>query len=91
MLSKRTTIGFIIGIAIITLGGYSLIIHMVPTIDVEEHFFVQVGELTTLTIPAPENSPQSMTIIGSTFDFRTSKSWRWITKFQKLPTKINSP
>jgi hypothetical protein len=68
MLSKRTIIGFIVGTAIIALGGYSLILHMVPAIDVEEHFFVQVGELTTLTIPAPEHSPQSITIIGSTFN-----------------------
>ncbi len=40
---------------------------MVPAIDVEEHFFVQVGEVTHsqfLHLPFP----QSMTIIGSTFN-----------------------
>ncbi len=68
MLSKRTIIGFIVGTAIIALGGYSLISNIGPTVDVEEHFFVQVGELTTLTIPAPASAPQSLIIIGSTFD-----------------------
>ena len=68
MLSKITIIGFIVGTAIIVLGGYSLISTIGQTIDVDEHFFVQVGELTTLTIPAPEHAPQSITIIGNTFN-----------------------
>ncbi len=67
MLSKRTIIGLIFGIAIITLGAASLILHTgLHTDDFQD--IIEVGSPVTYTIPAPEHSPQSMTIIGSTFN-----------------------
>ena len=70
MLAKRTIIGLIIGSAIIALGAYSLLSNIGPTIAVNEHFVVEVGELIFFTIPAPNHSPQSMTITGDTFDLK---------------------
>jgi len=68
MLAKRTIIGLIIGVAIIALGGHSLFSHLGPTINVNEYFVVEAGELTSFTIPAPSHSPQHMMITGDTFD-----------------------
>lgn len=70
MLTKRTIIGLIVGIAIIALGGYSLLSQIGPTITVNEHFFLEVGNPILLTIPAPANAPQSLKIIGNTFDLK---------------------
>ncbi len=68
MLAKRTIIGLIIGVAIISLGGHSFFSHLGPTIAVTEHFVLEAGELTFFTIPAPKHSPQQMMITGDTFD-----------------------
>ena len=70
MLSKRTIIGVIVGSIVIALGGYSLIIHIGPTVDMDENFLVVVGASIPLTIPAPANAPQSLKIIGNSFDLK---------------------
>ena len=70
MLTKRTLIGLIVGIAIIALGGYSLISQLGPTVAVNENFIIDVGDPVSLTIPAPINAPQSLTIKGETFDLK---------------------
>ncbi len=70
MLDKRTIIGLIVGLAIIALGAYSLLSNIGPTIAVNEHFVVEVGEPIYFTIPAPAHSPQSMKITGDTFDLK---------------------
>ncbi len=69
MLSKRTIIGLIVGSAIIAIGGISLLQHF-GTITINENFVVDVGDSTFYTIPAPANTPQSMTITGDTFDLK---------------------
>ena len=71
MLSKRTIIGLIFGIAIITLGGASLIIHTgLHTDDFQD--VIEVGALAHYTIPAPNHTPQQMMIIGDAFDLKLS-------------------
>ncbi len=70
MLAKRTIIGLVIGSAIIALGAYSLLSNIGPTIAVNEHFVVEVGDPIFFTIPAPNHSPQHMEITGDTFDLR---------------------
>ena len=67
MLSKKTIIGLIAGIAIITIGGASLILHIgVHTADFQD--VIEVGAPVHYTIPAPIHTPQSMTITGDAFD-----------------------
>ena len=66
MLSKRTIIGLIIGIAIIGIGGASLFLH-IGTITINENHIVEVGDSTFYTIPAPNHTPQSMMITGDAF------------------------
>ena len=69
MSSKRTIIGLIIGIAIMTLGGASLILHTgLHTDDFQD--VIEVGALAHYTIPAPNHTPQSMIITGDTFDLK---------------------
>jgi len=69
MLSKRSIIGLIIGIAIITLGGASLILHTgLHTDDFQD--VIEVGAPAHYTIPAPNHTPQSMIITGDTFDLK---------------------
>ena len=67
MLAKRTIIGLIVGIAIIAIGGASLIGH-IGTITINENYVVEVGGEARYTIPAPNHTPQSMIITGDTFD-----------------------
>jgi len=69
MLSKRTIIGLIIGIAIIAIGGYSLILH-IGTITINENYVVEVGDSAFYTIPAPNHTPQLMEITGDSFDLK---------------------
>ncbi len=69
MLAKRTIIGFIVGSAIIAIGGYSLISH-IGTITINENYIVEIGDSTFYTIPAPVHTPQQMFIKGSAFDLR---------------------
>jgi len=69
MLSKKTIIGLIAGIIIITLGGASLILHIgVHTADFQD--VIEVGAPVHYTIPAPIHTSQSMTITGDTFDLK---------------------
>ncbi len=70
MLAKRTIIGLVVGSLIIALGAYSLLSNIGPTIAVNEHFVVEVGDPIFFTIPAPDHSPQSMTITGTAFDVK---------------------
>jgi len=69
MLAKRTIIGLIVGIAIIAIGGYSLILH-IGTITINENYVVEVGGSTIYTIPAPNHTPQHMVITGDAFDLK---------------------
>ncbi|KAF6250005.1 hypothetical protein HX860_03240 [Marine Group I thaumarchaeote] len=69
MLSKRTIIGLIAGIAIITIGGASLITH-IGTLTINENYVVEVGDSASYTIPAPMHTSQSMTITGDAFDLK---------------------
>jgi hypothetical protein len=69
MLSRRTIIGLIIGSVIIGIGGYSLITH-IGTITVNEHYFVNMGDSARHEIPAPAQSPESITITGDSFDLK---------------------
>jgi len=69
MLSKRTIIGLIVGIAIIGIGGASLIQHIgLYTDDFQD--VIEVGAPAHYTIPAPRHTSQSMTITGDTFDLK---------------------
>ncbi|PBO84755.1 MAG: hypothetical protein COA77_07920 [Thaumarchaeota archaeon] len=70
MLAKRTLIGVIVGSIIIALGGYSLIIHIGPTVDMDEYFLIVVGDSIPLTIPAPADAPQLLIITGNAFDLK---------------------
>jgi len=69
MLSKRTIIGLIAGIAIITIGGASLITH-IGTLTINENYVVEVGDSIFYTIPAPIHTPQHMLITGDAFDLK---------------------
>ncbi|MEE8384185.1 MAG: hypothetical protein V3R39_04510 [Nitrosopumilus sp.] len=71
MLSKRTIIGLIFGIAIITLGAASLIQHTgLHTDDFQD--IIEVGSFAPYTIPAPNHTPQHMMITGDAFDLKLS-------------------
>jgi len=66
MLSKRSIIGLIAGIAIIAIGGASLIQHTgLHTDDFQD--VVEVGDTAFYKIPAPIHTVQSMKIVGDTF------------------------
>ncbi len=69
MLAKRTIIGLIVGIAIVAIGGYSLILH-IGTITINENYVLEVGGSTIYTIPAPNHTPQHMKITGDAFDLK---------------------
>ncbi|MEK0322054.1 MAG: hypothetical protein QQN47_04650 [Nitrosopumilus sp.] len=69
MLSKRTIIGLIAGIAIITIGGASLITH-IGTLTINENYVVEVADSMSYTIPAPIHTPQNMNITGDAFDLK---------------------
>jgi len=69
MLSKRTIIGLIAGIAIITIGSASLITH-IGTLTINENYVVEVGDSIFYTIPAPIHTPQNMNITGDAFDLK---------------------
>jgi len=69
MLSKRTIIGLVVGIAIIGIGGANLI-QNIGLLTINENYTVGVGDSTFYTIPAPYLTSQSMTITGDTFDLK---------------------
>ena len=68
-MSKRTIIGLVVGTAIITIGGFSILQH-IGTITINENYVVESGGSTFYTIPAPNHTPQSMTITGDAFDLK---------------------
>ena len=69
MISKRTIIGLIVGSAIIAIGGYSLLTH-IGTITINEDYTLGIGDTIPYTIPAPNNTPQHMMIVGDAFDLK---------------------
>ncbi len=69
MISRRTIIGLIVGIAIIGIGGASLVLH-IGTLTINENYVIGVGDSAFYKIPAPINTPQSMTITGTAFDVK---------------------
>jgi hypothetical protein len=75
MLAKRTIIGLIVGIAIIAIGGASLIVFHIGTITINENYVVEVGGSTIYTIPAPNHTPQHMEIAGDAFDLKLTSPW----------------
>ena len=70
MLSKRTIIGLVVGSAIIALGGYSLLLHIGPTISLDEYYVIEIAESKRFVITAPNHAPQHMKIIGNAFDLK---------------------
>lgn len=71
MLSKRTIIGLVVGIAIIGIGVYSLISDIgLQTVEVDETF--GIGESTSYQIRANSGGKQLMTITGDKFDLKLS-------------------
>lgn len=69
MLSKRTLIGIIVGSIIIAIGAVALIQHL-GLVTINENYIVAIGDSTFYTIPAPANTPQSMKIVGDTFELK---------------------
>ena len=69
MISRRTIIGLIIGIVIIGIGGASLVLH-IGTLTINENYVIEVGDSAFYKIPAPINTPQSMTITAAAFDLK---------------------
>ena len=67
MISKRTIIGLIVGIAIIGIGSASLIQHIGLYND-DFQDVIEIGALAHYTIPAPNHTPQHMEIKGAAFD-----------------------
>ena len=70
MLSKRTIIGLIGGIAIITIGGASLIQHLGLHTDDDFYDVIEVGAAERYRIPAPDHTRQIMNITGNAFDLK---------------------
>ena len=69
MLSKRTVIGLIVGILIIGIGVASLILH-IGLITINETNVLGQGDSEFYVIPAPDQTPQRMTVSGDTFDIK---------------------
>ena len=71
MLNKYTIIGLIAGCIISGLGVISMIDFLANPVDVMEFDDdFGVGESTIFSFQAPENSFQTLTIIGDTFDVK---------------------
>ena len=71
MLNKYTIIGLIAGCVISGLGVASMIDFLANPVDVMEfNDDFGVGESTIFSFQAPENSFQTLTIIGDTFDVK---------------------
>ena len=74
MLATRTIIGLVVGSIIIVLGGYSLLLHLAPTISMDEDFIVGTGDSASFSIPAPKDASQYMIIVGDAFDLELTSS-----------------
>ena len=71
MLNKFTIIGLIIGSVISILGTSSMIDSLSNPNEVQEDSAIfGVGDLDKITFNAPENSLQSLTVIGDSFDIK---------------------
>ena len=70
MLATRTIIGLVVGSIIIVLGGYSLLLHLAPTVSMDEDFIIGTGDSASFSIPAPKDAPQYMMIVGDAFDVK---------------------
>jgi len=73
MLNKYTIVGLIAGCIISGLGVISMIDFLVNPVDImdfDDDF--GVGESTTFSFQAPENSLQKLMITGSAFDIKVS-------------------
>ena len=73
MLNKYTIVGLIVGCIISGLGVISMIDFLVNPVDImdfDDDF--GVGESTTFSFQAPENSLQKLMITGSSFDVKVS-------------------
>ena len=74
MLATRTIIGLVVGSIVIVLGGYSLLLHLAPTISMDEDFVVGPGDSASFSIPAPKDASQYMLIVGDAFDLKLTSS-----------------
>ena len=71
MLNKFTIIGLIIGSMISTLGAASMIDSLNNPNEIQEDSATfGVGDLDKINFNAPENSSQSLTVIGDSFDIK---------------------
>ncbi len=71
MLNKLTIIGIIIGCAISILGAASMVTSLNSPNEIQEDTATfGVGDLDKINFNAPENSSQSLTVIGDSFDIK---------------------
>jgi hypothetical protein len=70
MLAARTVIGLVVGSLVIGLGAFALVNSLAPTISMNENFVISPGDSEFFTIPAPQDAPQYMAIIGDSFDLK---------------------
>ena len=71
MLNKLTIIGIIIGCAISILGAASMVTSLNTPNEIQEDTATfGVGDLDKINFNAPENSSQSLTITGDSFDVK---------------------
>jgi|TARA_B110001454_G_scaffold166835_1_gene156742 hypothetical protein len=71
MLNKLTIIGIIIGSVILILGASSMITSLNTPNEVQEDSATfGVGDLDKINFNAPENSYQSLTVTGDSFDIK---------------------
>jgi len=71
MLNKLTIIGIIIGSVILILGASSMVGSLTTPNEIQENSATfGVGDLDKINFNAPENSSQSLTVIGDSFDIK---------------------
>ena len=71
MLNKLTIIGIIIGSVILILGTASMIGSLSTPNEIQEDSATfGVGDLDKINFTAPENSSQSLTVTGNSFDIK---------------------
>ena len=71
MLNKFTIIGIIIGSAVSLLGAGSMITSLNSPNEIQEDTTTfGVGDLDKINFSAPENSSQSLTVTGDSFDIK---------------------
>ena len=71
MLNKLTIIGIIIGSAISILGAASMVTSLTSSNEIQEDTATfGVGDLDKINFNAPENSSQSLTVTGDSFDIK---------------------